>query len=259
MRFTRLSFAALFTLGLFVSGLTLSECTHQEWEPLFNGENLDGWSIYCTPADEGKIYWSVKEDYIEANSMGAPDHNYIWLATEEEFSDFHLKLKFQLFKSSPGNSGVQFRSSFDDSDTASNGGWLSGPQADIHGPVPFRAGLIYDETEGVRRWIYPSLPDWKIEADQAPGSALLTELYYHEDDPGLWNEMEIICEGMHVVTLVNGNKVTDFDADGILNDELHKIRNAGEKGFFALQLHAGDELKIRYKDIYLLKNPSLEF
>ncbi len=181
--------------------------------------------------------------------MGDKDHNYFWLATEKEFSDFHLKLKFQLFKSSTGNSGVQFRSSFDDTDTARSGGWLNGPQVDIHGPNPMRAGLIYDETENVRRWIYPSLPDWNINADQAPDAAHLTELYYYEDDSELWNEMEIICEGMQVTTIVNGNKVTDFDADGILNDELHKVRNSGEKGFFALQLHVGDELKIRYKDI----------
>jgi len=112
-----------------------------------------------------------------------------------------------------------------------------------------RAGLIYDETEKVRRWIYPSLPDWKITAEQAPAAAHKTELHYIEDDPEAWNEMEIICEGMHVVTVVNGNRVTDFDANGILNDDLHKVRNSGESGFFALQLHAHDELKIRFKDI----------
>ena len=240
---------ALLALGLLVSGVCFTECANQEWEALYNGENLEGWKVYCTPADTEKVYWTAEGDYIEANSMGDGDHNYFWLATEKEFSDFHLKLKFQLFKSSTGNSGVQFRSNFDDSDTARSGGWLNGPQVDIHGPNPMRAGLIYDETENVRRWIYPSLPDWNINADQAPEAAHLTELYYFEDDPEVWNEMEIICEGMQVTTMVNGNKVTDFDADGILNDELHKVRSSGEKGFFALQLHAGDELKIRYKDI----------
>lgn len=246
------SFSAVFmALGVLVSGVSFTGCANQEWEALYNGKNLDGWKVYSTPSDEGKNYWTAKGEYIEANSMGDPDHQYFWLATEKEFTDFHLKLKFQLFKSSPGNSGVQFRSSFDDSDTARNGGWLNGPQADIHGPNPLRAGLIYDETDQVRRWIYPSLPDSRINPDQAPESAHRTKLYYYEDDPELWNEMEILCEGMHVVTIVNGNKVTDFNAEGILNDELHKVRNSGEKGFIALQLHVGDELKIRYKDIYV--------
>jgi len=242
---------AFIALGLLASGVCFTECTNQEWEPLYNGENLEGWKVYCTLADKGKVYWTAKGDYIEANSMGDGDHDYFWLATEKEYSDFHLKLKFQLFKSSTGNSGVQFRSSFDDSDTARNGGWLNGPQVDIHGPIPMRAGLIYDETEHVRRWIYPSLPDWNINADQAPEAAHHTELYYYEDDPEGWNEMEIICEGMHVITIVNGNKVTDFNADGILNDKLHKIRNSGERGFFALQLHAHDELRIRFREIYV--------
>lgn len=242
---------AIFAAGLLASSLCLTQCTQQEWEALYNGENLEGWKVYCTPADQGKTYWKAQGEYIEANSMGDGDHDYFWLATEREFSDFHLKLKFQLFKSSTGNSGIQFRSSFDDSDTARAGGWLNGPQVDIHGPNPIRAGLIYDETENVRRWIYPSLPNSNINADQAPEAAHQTELYYVEDDPAIWNEMEIICEGMHVTTIVNGNTVADFDADGILNDELHKVRNSGEKGFFALQLHMRDELKIRYKEIYV--------
>ena len=113
----------------------------------------------------------VNEGTIECNSIGDGDHHYVWLATEKEFDDFHLKLKFQVFRSSEGNSGVQFRSRFDDSEDAIDGGWLNGPQADIHGPNPMRAGLIYDETENVRRWIFPSLPDWNISSEQVPAAA----------------------------------------------------------------------------------------
>jgi hypothetical protein len=39
---------------------------------------------------------------------------------------------------SPGNTAVQFRSRYDASATAPNGGWLDGPQVDIHPPAPFR-------------------------------------------------------------------------------------------------------------------------
>jgi hypothetical protein len=111
--------------------------------------------------------------------------------------------------------------------------------------------LIYDETEGVRRWIHPSLPDWKISRDQVPPSALQTVLLFAEDDPTVWNEMEIICEGMQVTTIVNGNVVTEFNGEGILNDKLHLVRDVGKKGFFALQLHNKDELKIRFKDLLI--------
>jgi hypothetical protein len=160
-----------------------------------------------------------------------------------------------VFRESEGNSGVQFRSRYDDSDTARNGGWLSGPQADIHGPAAFRTGLIYDETVQVQRWIHPSLPDWQISPAQAPPSALQTRLVYFEDDPEAWNSMEIICVGMKVETRVNGNRVSDFDAAGILDDDVHGQRGSGVSGCIAFQLHSNDELKIRFKDILIQEYP----
>ena len=234
-------------------GKSEREVPDQGWTDLFDGSSLDGWVVYCLPGDSAKQYWRALDWYIECNSMGDPDHDYVWLATEKEFGDFHLKLEFQVFRSSPGNSGVQFRSRYDDSDTARNGGWLNGPQADIHGPLPMRTGLIYDETEGVHRWIYPSLPDWSISEEQVPEAALKTDLVYWEEDPDAWNTLEIICRDMHVETLVNGHRVTVLDAEGILNDRLHRIRHSGEKGCIALQLHMRDQLQIRFRNIKIIE------
>jgi hypothetical protein len=56
---------------------------------------------------------------------------------------------------------------------------------------------------------------------------------------------------MDIETRINGNRVTVFDAQGILNDEIHKAKNAGEGGSIAFQLHINDELKIRFKDIFI--------
>ena len=241
--------AAILALGL--SGCSDRNKVGNEWTSLFNGTNLEGWTVNCIPEDKGKEYWKVTDGYIECNSMGDKEHHYVWLTSVDEFGDFHLKLKFQVFRESNGNSGVQFRSRYDDSDTARHGGWLNGPQCDIHGPNPMRAGLIYDETEGVRRWIYPSLPDWKINRDQVPEAALATKLFYQEDDPDMWNSLEIICQGMQVKTIVNDNQVTDFDGEGILNDSKHRIRKVGTSGFIAFQLHSHDELIIRFKEIVI--------
>jgi len=219
------------------------------WERLFNGKNLDGWEVKCLPKDQNKTFWTVKNGAIECNSIGRPDHNYVWLINKNEYVDFDLQLKFQIFNSSNGNSGVQFRSRFDDSETARGGGWLSGPQADIHPPAPFRAGLIYDETDGVNRWIFPSLKNWEISEPEVPKTALQTKLFYADNNPDIWNIIEISCEGMKIQTFVNGNPVTDFDASGILNDGIHLQKNVGTSGKIALQLHASDELLIRFKDI----------
>ena len=221
----------------------------ETWATLFNGKNLDGWEVKCQPQDKNKTFWSAKNGAIECNSIGRAEHNYVWLMNEKEFGDFEVQLKFQVFKSSPGNSGVQFRSRFDESATAREGGWLNGPQVDIHPPTPFRAGLIYDETDGVNRWIYPSMPNWEVGENDVPKTALQTKLFYADNNPDAWNTMEISCRGMKIKTIVNGNHVTDFDAKGILDDEIHKQKNVGTSGKIALQLHANDELLIRYKDI----------
>ncbi len=223
------------------------------WESLYNGENLEGWQIECLPSDREKTFWTSKGDYMECNSMGRPDHNYYWLMSEGEYTDFQLRLEFQVFENSNGNSGVQFRSRFDGSDEISEGGWLNGPQVDIHSPSPLRTGLIYDETRGVQRWIYPSLPDWVMVPDSAPEQAHMSKLFYADKDPDAWNSLELICQGMQIRTFVNGSRVTRFDADGILNDALHKQRNVGNTGHIALQLHANDELLIRFRKIYIRK------
>jgi hypothetical protein len=63
--------------------------------------------------------------------------------------------------------------------------------------------------------------------------------------------MEIICKGLNVQILVNGNLVSDFRGAGILNDRAHRTAGSGESGCIAFQLHMNDELKIRFKDIYI--------
>jgi len=229
----------------------LHGCTEDGWESLYNGENLEGWHVECKPEDSSRDFWKSSGEYIECNSLGQPDHDYVWLMSDNEYDDFHLRLEFQIFTTTQGNSGLQFRSRYDKSDTSSGGGWLNGPQIDIHPPSSFRTGLIYDETRGVQRWIYPSLPDWEIDPDAAPEAAHQTILQYADNDPKVWNSFELICNGMEIQTLINGNHVTQFDASGILDDENHQVQNVGTKGHFAFQLHSGDEILIRFRNIYI--------
>ena len=48
-------------------------------------------TVKCIAADQGKVYWSVKDACITCNSLGDKEHNYVWLATEREFTNIHLK------------------------------------------------------------------------------------------------------------------------------------------------------------------------
>ncbi len=212
--------------------------------PLFNGKDLAGWRVKCQTPDKNKVFWKVDTGTILCDSIGRKNHNYVWLQTEKEFTDFELTLKFQAYRDSPGNSGLQFRSRFD---AAGNDGYLDGPQVDIHPPqsMPWRTGLIYDETRGEQRWVFPSLKDWNMDPKFAPKRFV----FNYAEDGDAWNELTLICRGTHVKTILNGIVRTDWDGTGVLDNAAHLKRQVGLKGHFALQLHSGDELRIRFKEI----------
>jgi hypothetical protein len=221
-------------------GLAVPTSEAGEWTSLFDGKTLAGWHVSSRPEDQGKVFWQVRDGAITCDSLGRPDHDYVWLVSDGEYGDFEMVLQVRGFRRSPGNSGVQFRSRYD-----SSVGWLDGPQADVHPPAPWRTGLIYDETRETKRWIFPSLEDWKIEPSQGP-----KEWSWRNPDEGDgWNEVRILCRGTKVKTVVNGITITDFDAAGILDDEAHRSHGVGLRGHFALQLHKDDELLIQYRDI----------
>lgn len=221
------------------------------WISLFDGHSLAGWTLHGQPADTGKTFWTVRDGAIECDSLGRKDHHYVWLMHDGEWADFELELEFQAFRSSPGNTGIQIRSRFDSSPTAPNGGWLDGPQIDIHPPTPFRTGLIYDETRSEKRWIYPSLPNAKIAPRPAPAGYT----FHYAEDAGLWNRLRIVARGTTISTELNGIPIAYYDGAGLLDNESHRQLNVGLRGQIALQLHVRDELKIRYRALHLRPLP----
>lgn len=213
------------------------------WESLFNGEDLAGWIIKCKPADADKQFWRVEDGTILADSMAGKEHDYVWLLTEQQYGDFILRLRFQMYRDNPGNSGVQIRSRYDD-----QAGWLDGPQIDINPPGPWRTGMIWDETRGVKWWLFPDVPkgEW-VDPSMAPPEMV----FYYSDEGTGWNELEIKAVGTRITAHLNGVMVTEYDGAGVLDDDVHKARNVGLLGHIALQIHTGDLLRIRFKDIYI--------
>jgi N-acetylneuraminic acid mutarotase len=219
-----------------------------EWEKLFNGQNLDGWEVKCVEQDKAKNYWTVDDGAILCNTKGNNEHQYMWLQSVDEFGDFELRLKFQATGENKGNAGVQVRSRYDETAKIDGEfvGWLDGPQIDIEPNNPWRNGFIYDETRTARRWISPSLPDWKISKEEyAPKKVF----YFNENEGTGWNDVRIVCKGMRIKTFVNNLLVADYDGTGVLDDEGHKKYNVSEKGHIALQLHKNANNYIRFKDI----------
>lgn len=213
------------------------------WHSLFNGKDLSGWTVKCKPADQGRTWWRVADGAIVADSMSAGKHDYVWLVSDREYEDFVLRLRFQAFRDSPGNSGVQVRSRYDDAE-----GWLDGPQIDIHPPEPWRTGMVWDETRGNQRWLWPAVPkgEWVNETMANPRLKFLAA-----DGEAGWNDLEITASGMKLKAVLNGVTVMEYDGSGVLDDALHQERRVGRRGHLALQNHTGDELRIRFKDIQI--------
>jgi len=232
-----------FLIFLILSVLFLSVCSQRKAVSLFNGENLENWEVKGKPEDLEKDFWTVRDGYIEANSLGQPDHDYVWLQSIKEYQDFELSFEFMAFQESPGNSGIQVRSRYDD-----NTGWLNGPQIDIHPPGIWRTGMMWDETRGNQRWIFPDIPagEW-VDSTMA----LNEHSMYFSEDPHPWNLMQVRVKGNHIEAWLNDVKITDYDGEGELNDAIHHELRVGTQGHIAFQIHTGDELMIRYRHIQI--------
>ena len=150
--------------------------------------------------------------YVENGDLvceNGPDNEYGYLSTDEYYDDFILTLEYK--QESNGNSGVFFRSTLE-------GVIINGWQVEIS-PPGMDTGGIY-ESYG-REWLIK--PDPKDE-----------NLNY-----GDWNSMKIMVDGDNVKTWLNGVEMI------ALSD---KIVGQG-KGSIALQIHAGDDVKVRWRNI----------
>lgn len=225
--------------------------TTSDWVELFDGATLAGWQVRCLPADAGKDFWSAHDGAIVCDSLGRKDHDYVWLMHKSEWGDFELELEFQAFRASPGNTGVQIRSRYDASPAAPRGGWLDGPQVDIHPPAPFRTGLIYDETRTEQRWVFPSLPSWNIEPRPTPAGFT----FFYAEDGDRWNRLRIVARGTSITTELNGVAIAAFDGAGVLDSAGHRALDVGLRGQIALQLHMQDETKVRYRQVRIRALP----
>ena len=91
----------------------------------------------------------------------------------------------------------------------------------------------------------PSLPDARMDPIFKPAQFI----FKYAGDADGWNEFTLICRGTRVRTILNGVVRTDWDGAGVLDNAAHRRHNVGRTGHFAPQLHSGDELRIRFKDI----------
>lgn len=202
--------------------------------PIFNGENLDGWSFDST-------YWTVEdglmtgtvtpETILDANSF------IIW--EEGIVKDFELKVTYRV--SAEGNSGINYRSDRIPGKPYA----LRGYQADIDGKYQW-TGQNYEEKR--RTFLALRGQVTQVKNDELPqvvgviGDAeVLTEVLNAED----WNTYHLIVRGNVMTHLINGQLMSV-----VIDDD---TENRSFDGLIGVQVHVGPPMKIEYRD-FLLKN-----
>ena len=162
----------------------------------------------------GWIIHGTEKWYVEDGELvceNGPDNQYGYLSTSEYYDDFILTLEFK--QESNGNSGVFFRSTLE-------GVIINGWQVEI-APPGLSTGGIY-ESYG-REWlIKPNPKDENLNI-------------------GDWNSMKIMVDGDVVKTWLNGTEMISLE---------DKLIGRG-KGSIALQIHEGDDVTVRWRNIEL--------
>lgn len=176
--------------------------------PLFNGENLDGW----TKRGGGATY-AAEEGCVVGRVGPGPN---TFLCTEKEYGDFILKLELKL--DDPSNSGIQFRSHVRPAQwNGEEVGRVFGYQCEIDPSDRAWSGGIYDESR--RGWLYPLSGDDRAEARGA----------FKVDD---WNEYTIQAIGPSLKTWVNGvpcaNLIDTADLSGLIALQVHSSSHPGQ-------------------------------
>lgn len=196
----------------------------EDWTPLFNGKDLDGWV-----QRGGKAVYAVEDGAIVGRSVPKTANSF--LCTKKDYGDFVLELEFKVHPAL--NSGVQIRSQcFDEAKTLELGGKkinvaagrVHGYQVEIDPAARAWSGGIYDE--GRRGWLAD------LKDNEAARKAFKA---------GDWNKFRVECKGDSLKTWINGVAAAD------LKDAVTP------SGFIALQVHGvGDKtevLDIRWREI----------
>lgn len=174
-----------FLLILFLLTFGLSGYS-QKKESLFNGKNLDGWTIFCSdPKVNPSSYFYVKDGAIE--TVGVPNG---YLRTKNEYANYQLHVEWR-WPEKPTNSGIMVQ--------------VNGPDMMMppHYQYQLKAGDAGDivlhgvgETVTVRDSVFTSSEKVKpLIRKEKPSS---------EKKPGEWNIADITFKGNTFTFKVNG-------------------------------------------------------
>jgi len=185
-----------------------------DWTSLFDGESLDGWTVYGTEE-------FVVEDGAILGRSG-PNKGEGYLLTDGSWTDFRVRGEFEML--GEGNFGMFYRSTIP-GQRDDGGPRISGIQGEVAPGRPGPSGWHYESYR--RGWLHE-----KPQMDSIRAYAL--------NEEG-WSWIEIRAVGNRITSWINGIQVVDF------YDDHPQVFEGG----FALQLHAGGVEGIRWREIYV--------
>lgn len=165
----------------------------------------------------GWTIYGTEKWYVDNGELvceSGPDKEYGYLGTDQKFKDFELSLQFK--QEADGNSGVFFHCSIE-------GTKITGWQAEVAPPNMSTGGIYESYGRG-----------WLIKPDPAKDKYLKM---------GQWNKMKVRVVGNKVTTWLNGHEMIT----------LEDAKIGSIDGQIALQIHAGGGIKVRWKNIEVVK------
>ena len=213
-------------------------------QKLFNGKDLEDWAgnTALWSVVDGVIVGKTDEHPIKTNSF------LVWTGGTVENFELHFKYRLTpLSDKGFANSGVQYRSRVNQ--PSPDGPVVSGYQADCEAG-PTYTGILYEERgRGIlakrgEKTVVKADPEnankSKVEVVGSVGNA---EEIQAGIKPTEWTDYIVIANGNHLQHWINGKQTID------VTDE--QPSKAATEGSLALQLHAGEPMKVEFKDITL--------
>ena len=221
-----------------VADSTAAPARANDWKPLFDGSDLDGW-------DGDQRMWSVRDGVIhgETTPDTKADGNTFLIRKDLVVRDFELKLAYRC--SSTNNSGIQYRSRhITGGEPKPKNAWVvRGYQHELRNEskLPNVPGFIYDEGgKRGRICLVGERAEWIDGKKQVSGELIDADAFAKLFKPDDWNEVRIVAQGDRLRHYLNGTLTLDFtDAPDL----------ALREGIVALQLHAGAPMWVEFKDI----------
>ncbi len=226
-------------LPLLLVGLCRSAAVAADDEgfrPIFDGKTLAGW-------DGNPKLWRVEDGAItgETTKENPASSNTFLIWRGGKPADFELKAEFCMPNPGFANSGIQIRS------WEGPEKWrVSGYQPDMDGEDRY-TGFCYGENyrgilaERGQKVVIGTDHRPKVVEQFGDSKELAKAIKKHD-----WNEYHIIAQGNRIIEKINGQLMCELtDEDTV----------ARKDGIIALQIHAGQPMKVQFRNIRLKEHP----